>query len=165
MATLGLTTKIMEEVKASNKGLFGRIVYVPAIARAFSLTRPFHLEVETEAGNFQGRALQLVAASTRLHGGGPFPVSEKALIDDGKLSIYVVAEKGKGNLIRYGIALLLGHQTDLPEVWNVEVESAKVRLTRRRKFVVDGDPQVAKTVEITIKKQGLIVSALAKGDC
>lgn len=158
VATLGLTTKIMEEVQASNKGAFGRLVYLPAIARAISGTSGFHVKVETKEGKFEGKALQFVAASTRLHG-GPFPVSQDAAIDDGKLSIYVVRDTGRGNLVRYGCALLLGRQTQLPEVWNVETEHAKVTLTRPRKFVVDGDAFRTQTAEIGIRNVDVMVSA------
>ena len=158
VATLGLTTNIMEEVKKSNKGLFGRLVYLPAVGKAVAETRSFKIKVETEAGNYEGRALQFVAASTRFHG-GPFPVSEKASIDDGKLSIYVVTNKKENSLWRYGLALLLRRQTQLPEVWNVEAEHAKVTLIAAKLFVVDGDPSRAAVADIGIKKQSLIVGA------
>lgn len=158
VTTLGLTTKIMEEVQASNKSALGRLVYLPAVARAVSALRPIPLRLEIEGGGFEGHALQLVAASTRLHG-GPFPVSEQAAIDDGMLSIYVVSQEGKGSLLKYGVALMLGKQTQLGEVWNCEVDSAKVILPSPRKFVVDGDPLKAKIANLGIVKQGLIVSA------
>ncbi len=158
VATLGLTTNIMEEVRKSNKGLFGRLVYLPAVSRACAETRSFKIKVETDAGNFEGRALQFVAASTRLHG-GPFPVSEKASIDDGKLSIYVLTNKRENSLWRYGVALLLRRQTQLPEVWNVEAKQAKVTLIAAKLFVVDGDPSRASVANIGIKKQALLVSA------
>ena len=158
VATLGLTTHIMEEVQKSNKGLFGRLVYLPAVSKACAETRSFKIKIETDAGNYEGRALQFVAASTRFHG-GPFPVSEKAAIDDGELSIYVLTNKQENSLWRYGIALLLGRQTKLPEVWNVEAKHAKVTLLANKMFVVDGDPFRASTAEIKIKKQALLVSA------
>ena len=158
VATLGLTTNIMEQVQQSNKGLFGRFVYLPAIGRACAQTRSFQIKVETEAGNYEGRALQFVAASTRFHG-GPFPVSAKASIDDGKLSIYVLTNKEENSLWRYGLALLLGRQTQLPEVWTVEAEHAKVTLIAAKLFVVDGDPSRASVAEIGIKTQALMVSA------
>jgi diacylglycerol kinase (ATP) len=158
VATLGLTTNIMEQVQKSNKGLFGRLVYLPAIGKACAQTRSFKMKVETEAGNFEGRALQFVAASTRFHG-GPFPVSAKASIDDGKLSIYVLTNKQENSLWRYGLALLLRRQTQLPEVWNVEAKHAKVTLIAPKLFVVDGDPSRATIAEIGIKKMALIVSA------
>ena len=162
VATLGLTTNIMEEVQKSNKGLFGRLVYLPAVSHACAKTRSFKIKVETDAGTYEGRALQFVAASTRFHG-GPFPVSEKASIDDGKLSIYVLTNKRENSLWRYGLALLLRHQTRLPEVWNVEATRAKVTLVAAKLFVVDGDPSRASTAEISIKKQALLVGA-AKQD-
>ena len=158
VATLGLTTNIMEQVQKSNKGLFGRLVYLPAISKACAKTRSFKIKVETDSGTYEGRALQFVAASTRLHG-GPFPVSEKASIDDGKLSIYVLTNKQENSLWRYGLALLFQRQTRLPEVWNVEATWAKVTLLAPKLFVVDGDPSRASLVDIGIKKQALLVSA------
>lgn len=158
VATLGFTTKIMEQVQESNKSMFGRLVYVPSVVKAYSSCHPFHLKVETDEKVFIGRALQFVAASTRLHG-GPFPVSKDAAIDDGKLSIYVLEDKSKSSLMRYCVALAMGRQTQLPEVWNVETAHAKVTLDGERKFVVDGDPFKAREAEIGIMPSGLTVSA------
>jgi diacylglycerol kinase family enzyme len=50
----------------------------------------------------------------------------------------------------------------LPEVWNVETETAKVTLLGPKIFVVDGDPFRAATAKISIKKQALLVSAKEK---
>ena len=158
VATLGLTTNIMEEVQKSNKGLFGRLVYIPAISRACAETRSFKIRVETDSGTYDGRALQFVAASTRLHG-GPFPVSDNAAIDDGQLSIYILTSTRENSLWRYGVALLLRQQTKLPEVWSVEAKSAKVTLLGPKLFVVDGDPVRASSAEIGIKMHALLVSA------
>ena len=158
VTTLGLTTNIMEEVQKSNKSLFGRLVYLPAVWRAVADSRSFRIKVETEAGNYEGRALQFVAASTRLHGGS-FPVSSDASIEDGKLSIYVLISKEENSLWRYGVGLLLHRQTKLPEVWNVEAISAKVTLLGPKIFVVDGDPVRASSAHIGIKKHALLVNA------
>ena len=161
VATIGLTTNIMEEVQKSNKGLFGRLVYLPAIWRAAAHTRSFKIKVESEAGNYEGRALQFVAASSRLHG-GPFPVSNEASIDDGKLSIYVLISKEENSLWRYGVGLLIHRQTKLPEVWNIETEFAKVTLLGPKIFAVDGDPVRASVARIGLKKRSLLVSARAQ---
>lgn len=161
VATLGFTTKIMEEVQESNKGVFGRLVYVPSVVRAYTQIHPFHIRVETEGECFVGKALQFVAASTRLHG-GPFPVSEHAAIDDGKLSVYVLEEKNRASLIRYCAALALGKQTQLPEVWSIETTKAVVTLPKQRKFVVDGDPFRTKIANISIQPGALYVSARPK---
>ena len=161
VATLGLTTKIMEQVQDSNKGALGRMVYLPAVARAVSNLKSIKLELEVAGGGFDGPALQFVAAATRLHG-GPFPVSEHAAIDDGKLSIYIVSQAGKGSLLRYGVALLLGKQTELGEVWNCETDRATVRLRSPQKFVIDGDPYRTKTAQLGIEKWALNVSAAPK---
>ena len=158
VATLGFTTKIMEQVQESNKSMFGRLVYLPSVIKAYSAARSFDITVETDEEIFEGRALQFVAASTRLHG-GPFPVSENSAIDDGKLSIYVLEDKSRASLLKYCLALAVGKQTQLPEVWNVESTKAIVTLKSAKKFVVDGDPLKTAKAEILIQAGALLVSA------
>ena len=71
----------------------------------------------------------------------------------------MLTNKRENSLWRYGVALLLRRQTQLPEVWNVEAEKAKVTLIAAKLFVVDGDPSRASVANIGIKKQALLVSA------
>lgn len=157
VATLGMTSHIMDSVSQSPKGRFGRLVYLPAVWRALKLTRPIGVNITTSTGeSYRGRALQFVAASSRLHG-GPFAVTETASICDGKLSIYVVQHGDRAALWRYGFALVRGRHTELPEVWACDAESVKIVLNKRAKFVLDGDPVKAQFGEITTKMQALKV--------
>lgn len=154
VATIGITTKIMQAISQSPKNRFGRLVYIPALIRAVRFARSFSLHVETDSERFTEQAVQFVAASSQCHG-GPFNVTESASICDGKLSIYLVKKGDRSSLFRYGIGLLLGRHTDLPTVWSAEVDKVSVGLLKPGEFVLDGDAVVAKQAKLGIEKGGL----------
>lgn len=143
VATLGVTSKVAESLAQMNKSFFGRLAYVPAVVKAVREARYVHMTIEADGKRFEGRTMQLVVASGRLHG-GPFPTTAEAAIDDGRLSVYAVATHGKWTMLRYGLYLFQGKQQQLPEVWSAEAKSVEVRLRKKRKFILDGDPQPAK---------------------
>ncbi|MFZ4508386.1 MAG: diacylglycerol/lipid kinase family protein [Fimbriimonas sp.] len=158
VATLGLTSRIASALKVLPKSQLGRWAYLPALVAAASLTRSQRIVVETNSGVFEGQALQMVAASTRLHS-GPFAVTKNAAIDDGKLSIYVLEKGDRAALLEFGLALLVGRHCDLPNVWAVDVAEATVTLGRPSKFVLDGDPFRAQKVALGVRAGALKVLA------
>ena len=161
VATFGLTSRIAKFLPEA-KGRWGLFAYIPALIRSIRQPKPAWMSVETPAGDFEGFVYEFVAAGSRLHG-GPFPVSENARIDDGLLSVYAVrAEEGR-SLFRYGLRLLVGRHTDLPEVWNVETDRVRIRLRRSGPFVVDGNPVRRSEVDITILPGALRLLVPAEG--
>lgn len=148
VATFGLTSRIAKLLPES-KGRWGILAYFPALIRSLRQPKPAWMKVETPVGDFEGYVYEFVAASSRLHG-GPFPVSDKASIDDGLLSIYAVRSQAGRSLFRYGLSLLFGRHTELPEVWNVETDRAHVSLRAPGPFVVDGNRVRQTAVDLSI---------------
>lgn len=154
VATFGLTTQIAKFVRNSPKGLFGRLVYLPALIRAVRFARQYPLSIHTDADKFEGTVIQCVIANTKLHG-GPFRVTENAAIDDGKLSIYAVEAASRRELFQYGLSLIRGKQTTLPTVWSSESERATLELSAPRDFVLDGDPVRIRKAVVECVRHGL----------
>lgn len=138
MISAGMTVQIVERISKMPKAKWGIFVYLPALWTAFQMVRPFRLSLKTEESSFEGRVIQFVAASTRKHG-GLFRVTENAAIDDGLLSMYVVGEGSRGDLFRFGVALLRGRQGDLPQVWECNSQRADITFGRDKTLIADGD--------------------------
>ncbi len=163
MVSVGVTVQIANHIADLPKSRWGILVYVPGIWRAIKTVRPFRLDLKTPVSNFEGEAIQLVAASTRNHG-GMFRVTETAAIDDGLLSMYVVGAEVQNELLRLGLAYLRGKQGDLPQVWECNAQSASISFPGPRAVVADGDKIGRKrTWEIGIRPHTLPVLA-AKPD-
>ncbi|MBX3120452.1 MAG: hypothetical protein KF784_15445 [Fimbriimonadaceae bacterium] len=156
VATLGITSKIMDIIANSPKGKFGRLVYIPALFRAVRFAKSFRIRIESEKEALDLRAVQFVAASSQQHG-GPFRVTESASITDGKLSVYVVKKGDRGSLFRYGLGLLFGRHTELPTVWSAELSQVQITLSKTGRFVLDGDAVKAREAEIRVEPSSLNV--------
>jgi diacylglycerol kinase family enzyme len=139
-----------------NKGLFGRLAYVPAIAQAAILTRPIPAEIMLGDEVFRMSFLQFVAASGAYHGGF-FSVTREASISDGLLSVYAVQQAERTSLLRYGFGLVTGTHTDLSEIWSHEAVNITVKTGRVRKWVIDGDIVRTAVAKLSIVPNGLLV--------
>lgn len=138
VATVGLTTRIAEQLTDEAKRRLGRFVYAFAIMRALSRVKPFRSVLTTDAGRQEFDALQFVVSSGRFHA-GPFPVTPEAHITDCHLNGYILEGRTKGPLFRYALSLWGGRQVNLPEVYAFSTTKGRLETTPRKLVTVDGE--------------------------
>lgn len=138
VATVGLSTRIAEELTDEAKKRFGRFVYAIAIMRALPTLRPFRATLSKPDGTETFETSQIVFGSGRLHA-GPFPLTPDAEITDHVLNGYAVKSTSKGALLKYALGLLIGRHVDLPEVQQFAVIEATLSTVPRQRVVVDGE--------------------------
>lgn len=156
VATVGLTSLIEKNIPKGLKGRFGRLVYLPALIRSLGELRPFQLQVKTEGDEYDGMALQFVAAAGRTHA-GPFRVTTKSSNSDGRLSLYALDDTDRKGLAKFGLGLLTGLHTFLKEVWSCEAATAKVTTRPSKRVIVDGEPSGHTPLELSIRASVLKV--------
>ncbi|MBS1722149.1 MAG: YegS/Rv2252/BmrU family lipid kinase [Armatimonadetes bacterium] len=156
VATIGLSALIARNLDKKLKGPLGRLVYLPAVIKALQQLRPFHLQVRTDLYEFDGSAVQFVAAAGRTHA-GPFVVTRRAQNDDGLLSLYALSNTDKMGMFKYGIGLLTGLHTILSEVWSCEARTAVVETGTAKAFIIDGDRGGNTPLKLEIKPRALKV--------
>lgn len=138
VATIGLTTRIAQELTDESKKKLGRAAYLVAIAKAAFKSRPFMADLSLNGESHQFRTVQVVVGSGRYHG-GPFEVTPEASIQSGNLSGYVLREAGRGTLVRYGMGLFRGHHVEMPEVFSFETKALSLTTTPTMRITVDGE--------------------------
>jgi diacylglycerol kinase (ATP) len=87
VASLGLSTRMTQELTTDVKQRWGAFGYALATFRALSQTRPFSAEVRSQGGVRKALTLQISVGNGRHYGGG-MTVEEDAEIDDGCLNLY-----------------------------------------------------------------------------
>jgi len=138
VATVGLTTKIAEQLTDSMKKRFGRFTYAFAIFAGLRNIRSFHAKLSTENGETEFECLQLVIGNGRLHA-GPFPVLPDARLRAGKFSIYAVMGSRRSDLLKYALMLPGGHHSRLAEVHAEYATAGTLETQPRIKTTVDGE--------------------------
>ncbi len=138
VATVGLTTRIAQNLTNDMKKRLGRFVYAVAIFRAMRSSRPFQAVLETENGRHEFECLQFVIGNGHFHA-GPFPVAPDASITSGALNIYAVRGHGTWALIKYALSLPGGHQGALAEVYSERCEGGKFTTMPPKQVTVDGE--------------------------
>ena len=156
VVTLGLTAAIARELKNQPKGLLGKWAYLPAVLHAYQTAKPVPVKVTAGEKVFEGRAVQVVVAVTRNHG-GPFATTPEAAHDDGMLCVYVAEAETRQEILVYASALLMGKHTDLSNVWSAEAKEVLVQPKMPRTFVIDGDRFHFSRATIRADKQAIRV--------
>lgn len=156
VATVGMTSRIAFLLQKMNKEKVGRLVYIPAAYLSFVFSRRLYLRIESDNFNFEGKVVQAVIASSKLHA-GPFKVIPNAELTDGHLAVYVVKAKTRWEAMRYGWMLVRGRHAELPYVITGKMNSGHIHLKRSKMFVLDGDLTPCSGTEIKVLPHALRV--------
>ncbi len=138
VATVGVTTRIAQNLTVESKRKFGRFVYAFALVNALRTVKPFVAKLETDNGVVEFETLQVVIGNGRYHA-GPFALSPGASITEGKLSIYALKSGSKGAFLKLGLYLPTGHQGDLPEIHSEEAIQGVLTTTTPQRVTIDGE--------------------------
>ena len=160
VATIGLTTRIAQNLTNDMKKRLGRFVYAVAIWRAMRRSRSFRATLETEHGRREFDCLQFVIGNGRFHA-GPFPIAPDASITSGKLNIYAVEGRNKWALVRYALSLPGGHFTALAEVFSEKCDGGKLTTVPSKQATVDGEVCARTPLEFRSVPKGMRVVVAA----
>lgn len=138
VATVGLTTRIAEELTVDAKRKFGRFVYALALAHALQRVRPFRATLTMPEGVKTYETLQIVVGNGRFHA-GPFPLAPDASITDGKLIAYVLATTSRWGLLKYALNLPGGHHVEMSEVAAFATTDMSLTTSPSERVTVDGE--------------------------
>lgn len=158
VTTIGLTTKIAENLTVPLKRKWGRFVYAIALSRALVRVKPFRARIETENGVDEFETLQIVLGVGRYHA-GPFPLSPTASITSGKLTMYSLATANKAAFLKLAWRLPSGHQGDLPEVRTQETTGGTITTTPSLPVTRDGEICLKTPLKFSVAPRALRVIA------
>ena len=156
VATIGLTTRIAQNLTNDMKKRLGRFVYAVAIYRAMRKSRPFRAILETEHGTREFDCLQFVIGNGRFHA-GPFPIAPDASIVSGSLNIYAVKGRSKWALLKYALNLPGGHFVALDEVFSERCDAGKLTTSPPKQVTVDGEVCTRTPIEFRSVPKGMKV--------
>jgi YegS/Rv2252/BmrU family lipid kinase len=163
VATVGLTTLVAQSLSVPLKRRWGRWVYLAAMLRALARVEPFHLEIVSDVGSDAFDTLQVVIGNGRFHA-GPFPISPRASLTEGRLSIYALENTSKRTLLRVAMRLPRGKHVDLPEVHHQEARSGELRTNPPMPVTVDGEICMETPVRFYVDPDAIrVVAPLAFG--
>jgi diacylglycerol kinase (ATP) len=156
VATVGLTTRIAEELSDEAKKRFGRMVYAFAVFRALSRIRPFKATLLTAEESLSFETLQVVIGNGRFHA-GPFPVTPDAQITDRKLSGYALTTNKRSVLFRYALRLWGGRHVDMPEVTAFQTTQGRLETFPPKLVTVDGEISLRTPLEFSVAPKAVRV--------
>jgi diacylglycerol kinase (ATP) len=158
VATVGMTTRIAQELTAEAKRRFGLFVYVIALARALPRVRPFRATLTTPEGKHTFETIQVVIGNGRYHA-GYFPLAPDASITDGKLVVYAIPATSRWELLRFALHLPGGHHVELPEVPAVATTIGTLETRPIQRVTVDGEIVLRTPLDFRVAPKALCVMA------
>lgn len=156
VVTVGLTTRIAEELTDEAKRRFGRFVYVLALTRAISKIKPFRATITRPDGEETFETMQIVFGSGRFHA-GPFPINTEAEITDHLLNGYALKGTSKGALVKLALKLLTGSHVNLPDVEPFSLTRATIATVPPKRVIIDGEAGPTTPIELAIDPGALRV--------
>jgi YegS/Rv2252/BmrU family lipid kinase len=157
VATVGLTTRIAEQLSDEAKRRFGRMVYAIAIMRAVTRVRPFKATLLTPEEAISFETLQVVISSGRHHA-GPFPVTPEAHITDRHLSGYALTTNKRSVLLKYALSLWGGRHVDLPEVTAFRTTRGRLETLPPKLVTVDGEIKLRTPLDFAVAPKAIRVA-------
>ncbi|CAN5635311.1 lipid kinase [soil metagenome] len=138
VATVGLTTRIAQNLTNPMKRQYGRFVYAIALFRGIQKVKPFVVKINTENGQREFETLQVVIGNGRFHA-GPFPLSPEASITEGRLTLYALKASTRVAFLQLALRLPTGTQGDLPDVHSEETRGGRLETFPPMPVTVDGE--------------------------
>jgi diacylglycerol kinase (ATP) len=137
MASVGFDAEIVAAVAPRLKQSVGRLAFLWAFLVRLWRYRPSELMVRVNGG--EHRAAGVIAAKGR-HYAGPFIVAPSADLAEPRLELLVLSRGGRKAVLRYAIALFLGH---LPRLGDVSIlRSTRLTVTADRLLPVQADGEI-----------------------
>ena len=139
---VGIDSYVVEHIEPRSKIVrrFGRIGYLgeglPSIKKFPGMKATIRVDNEEVEGDF----LMAIISNCRLYAGGQFLLSPQALIDDGKMEIWIFKGTSRLSLFKYMWFISRQRHLNNPEILYFEAESVTVNSDPALPYHRDGDP-------------------------
>jgi YegS/Rv2252/BmrU family lipid kinase len=138
VASIGLSTRIADELTGAVKQRWGRLGYAITTLRTVARMRPFSAEIHVDGKTRRVRTWQISVGNGRHYGGG-MTVEAEAQIDDGLLDLYSLEFDRAWKLALVYPAFRKGKHGLWKEVRTVSCAQAEIRTRRPMPVNTDGE--------------------------
>jgi YegS/Rv2252/BmrU family lipid kinase len=158
-ASIGLSTHVARAQTGEVKSRWGMLAIPIATARSLRSLRPYHLEIEDEAGVRRGvRTVQLTVANSNRFGG--VVENSDASIDDGCLDLFTIRWNSMWDGLGVVAAVARRRFPDAPAVASLRGTRFVVRAANprhRHHVFADGEPATKTPAEFTVVREAIAV--------
>jgi diacylglycerol kinase (ATP) len=119
-----------------------------------------------EASQLSGRYLLVVVSNIHLYAGGFTHISPQAVVDDGKMDMWLFEGKNFGDTIKLGMQLLLGRHLQSRGAHRIPVQHVTIKSDSAIYAHLDGEPLVERgsiTIEVIPRALRVLIPADACG--
>ncbi len=138
VSSLGLSTRLTDNLTPDVKRRWGRLGYAVALFRALTRARPFSAEIHAGGVVHHVRTLQIAVGNGRHYGAG-MTVEEGARIDDGLLNLYSLEFDHPWRLLLIYPAFRKGKHGVWKQVRTLKCQEVEIRTRRPRAINTDGE--------------------------
>jgi diacylglycerol kinase family enzyme len=138
VASVGFGVDLTRALTGDAKRRWGKLGYAVAGIRVLARMRPFSAAIRCGDQVVRSRTIHVAVGNGRHYGGG-MTVSERSVIDDGKLDVFSLEVGGVWGLLRLLPSLRRGDHGRWQEVLAAEGREVEIRTRRRRSVNTDGE--------------------------
>ncbi|MDW7774664.1 MAG: lipid kinase [Desulfobulbaceae bacterium] len=142
VASLGLSTEVIEELDQETKKRWGSLAYFHAFFRVMRRdiieNQVFTAEIITDEKKFQMESIQISVGNGRYYGGG-MVVAEDSEIDDHELVLYTIKPQSFFELMRMAPSFITGRHAEFDRVIVLHGRKFEIHTDRPMTIDVDGE--------------------------
>jgi YegS/Rv2252/BmrU family lipid kinase len=136
MVGIGFDARVVEGLDLGLKRIFGKGAYVASALGAWARHSAGGYEVEIDGTAFPAAAVVIAKGH---YYGGRFVVAAEARLDEPLLHVALFAGRGRGDLLRYALALALNRIAALGDVRVLPAREVRVTGPLGERVQIDGD--------------------------
>lgn len=156
LAGVGLDAEVVRKTTADSKRALGPLSYLLTLVQV-AAHKPSRVLLEAAGGCLREGAFALIG-NGRLYG-GPFPVFNRANLQDGLLDVLVFEKQSHWDVMRYFQAIAFGTHSGLPDVEYFQTSSLKVTSSGDVPVELDGEIAGMLPCVFSVESQKLLVIA------
>lgn len=135
---VGLGPETTREMDSGEKSRFGVGAYLLGLSRAVQKTPHFSARIESDAGDREGRFIQITIANG-VHYGGGMTVSNQARLDDARLDVLLVKAASRWRLLANALKFKTGFVDSSEELDHWQCRRLKLETRPELEVTADGE--------------------------
>jgi diacylglycerol kinase (ATP) len=145
------------EPRTKREKFFANATYVASTAWHASYWRGVNLSITADHLHINGHYLLAVMSNIHLYGGGLFNLSPSAVLDDGKIDLWLFEGDTFGDTLQRAWGVYTGKHVDSKKVRCISFRELKIESDTQLYVQVDAEPisSLDNTIEIKVVSKGL----------
>ncbi len=155
MATIGISADMGMHIPHRIKRVFGPLAYIIAWTQVFATHKPFRCHLKAKEFNGAVETHEIILGNGVFY--GRIPIAAEASVVDHQLRVFTMGGKSRWQLLRAGLAFMLGKHADSPDALLFSTQELYIETDPPQHIDLDGEVTARTPVCVQVAPRALKV--------